>query len=211
MGNKFLKVFVDNLNVHNESWEEHLQHLDIMFFKLKEVNLKLNLNKCCFAIKNITFLGHVVSKNDTKPDPSKIEAILHFPKPDTITSIRSFLGLTGYYHNYVQGYSQLVDSLFELTKKDIDFVWNLGYQQAFKALKGALVDVHVLIWPNLKKKFWFDVDWSSKGVGAILSQKEGKLEKVVAHASKSLIEAQRKFHPLEGECYTLIWGIMHFM
>jgi hypothetical protein len=56
LGDKFLKVFVDDLNVHNESWEEHLQHLDVVFFKLREVNLKLNLNKCCFVAKNITFL-----------------------------------------------------------------------------------------------------------------------------------------------------------
>ncbi len=55
-----------------------------------------------------------------------------------------------------------------------------------------------------------DVDWSPKGVGAILSQKEGKLEKVVTYASKSLTEAQKKFHPMEGECYALIWGVMHF-
>jgi len=69
LGDKFLKVFVDDLNVHNESWEEHLQHLDIVFFKLREVNLKLNLNKCCFVAKNITFLRHVVNKDGTKPNP----------------------------------------------------------------------------------------------------------------------------------------------
>ncbi len=63
LGNKFLKVFVDDLNVHSESWEEHLQRLDVVFSKLEEVNLKLNPNKCSFATKNITFLGHVVSKD----------------------------------------------------------------------------------------------------------------------------------------------------
>jgi len=51
LGDKFLKVFVDDFNVHNESWEEHLQHLSTMFFKLREVNLKLNLSKCCFVAK----------------------------------------------------------------------------------------------------------------------------------------------------------------
>jgi len=94
LGNKFLKVFIDDLDVHNESWEEHLQHLDAMFYKLKEVNLKLNPNKCCFATKNITFLGHVVSKEGTRPDPGKIEVILHFPEPKTITNVKLFLGLT---------------------------------------------------------------------------------------------------------------------
>jgi hypothetical protein len=122
LGDKFLKVFINDLNVHNESWEEHLQHLDVVFLKLGEVNLKLNPSKCCFVAKSITFMGCVVSNEGTKPNPSKINAVLHFPKPRTITNVRSFLGLTGYYRNYVQGYSRLATSLFELTKKDIDFV-----------------------------------------------------------------------------------------
>jgi len=77
-------------------------------------------------------------------------------------------------------------------------------------LKAALVDAPVLTRPNFKQTFWLDVDWSTKGVGAILSQMEGKFEKVIAYASKSLTEAQRKFHPMEGECYALFWGVMHF-
>jgi len=101
LGNKFLKIFVDNFNIHNKNWEEHLQHLDAIFFKLREVNLKLNPNKCCFAAKNITFLGHVVSNEGTKPYTSKIDAVLHFPKPKTVTNFKSFLGLIGYYRNYV--------------------------------------------------------------------------------------------------------------
>ncbi len=103
----------------------------------------------------------------------------------------------------------MASPLFELTKKDVAFVWNLDCQQAFDALKRALVDAPILIRLDFKKPFCLDVDWSTKGVGAILSQKEGKLEKVVAYANKSLTVAQRKFHPMEGECYALIWGIMH--
>jgi hypothetical protein len=101
---------------------EHLQHLDVVFLKLREMNLKLNPNKCRFVAKNITFMGRAVSNEGTKPILGKINAVLHFPKPRTITNVRSFLGLTGYYRNYVQGYSRLATSLFELTKKDIDFV-----------------------------------------------------------------------------------------
>jgi len=99
--NKFLKVFVDDLNMHNESWDEHFQHLDAMFFKLKEVNLQLNPSKCCFAAKNINFLDHVVNNEGTKPNFGKIDAILHFSEPRTVTNIRSFLGFTRYYWNYV--------------------------------------------------------------------------------------------------------------
>jgi hypothetical protein len=77
-GSKFLKVFVDDLNVHNGSWVEHLQHLDMVLCKLREVNFKLNPKKCCFAAKSIAFLGHVVNENGTRPDPGKIEVVLHF-------------------------------------------------------------------------------------------------------------------------------------
>ncbi len=131
LGSRFLKVFVDDLNVHNESWGEHLQHLDAVFFKLREVNLKLNPSNCCFAAKSITFLGHVVSKESTRPDPGKVEAVVHFPIPKTVTSVRSFLGLTGYYRKYIRGYSRMAGPLFELTKKDVAFVWDVGCQQAY--------------------------------------------------------------------------------
>jgi hypothetical protein len=97
LGDKFLKVFVDDLNVHNENWEDHLQHLEAVLSKLREVNLKLNPGKCCFAAESIVFLGHVVNNEGTKPDLGKIDAVLRFLEPKTITSVRSFLGLTGYY------------------------------------------------------------------------------------------------------------------
>jgi hypothetical protein len=210
VGDKFLKVFMDDLNIHSENWEDHLQHLGAVLSRLREVNLKLNLIKCCFAAENIVFLGHVVSKEGTKPDPGKIDAVLRFPEPKTVTNVKSFLGLTGYYRKYIRGYSRMASPLFELTKKDVAFVWNKNCQRAFDDLKRALVEALILVRPDFKEPFCLDVDWSTKGVGAILSQKEGGFEKVVAYANKALIVAQRKFHPMEGECYALIWGILHF-
>jgi hypothetical protein len=210
LGSRFLKVFVDDLNVHSESWGEHLRHLDKVLCRLREVNLKLNPNKCCFAKKAITFLGHMVSKEGIQPDPGKIQAVLHFPPPRNVTNVRSFLGLTGYYWKYVKGYSTVAGPLFALTRKDVAFVWDVNCEQAYQTLKTALVKAPILTRPDFKRTFWLDVDWSSKGVGAILSQKDGRFERVVAYASKSLTEAQRKFHPVEGECYALIWGVMHF-
>jgi hypothetical protein len=156
------------------------------------------------------FLGHVVNKEGTKLDPGKIVAVLRFPEPNTVTNVRSFLGLTWYYRKYIKEYSRLASPLFELTKKDVSFVWNQDCQWAFDALKRALVEAPILIRPDFKKPLCLDVDWSTKGVSAILSQREGKFEKVVAYANKGLTEVQRKFHPMEGECYALIWGIMHF-
>jgi hypothetical protein len=93
--------------------------------------------------------------------------------------------------------------LFELIERDVDFVWNLDYQQAFEVLKKAFIVATMLIRLDFKKPFYVDVVYTPKGVGAILSEKEGKLERVVAYASKNLTVAQRKFHPMERECYAL--------
>ncbi len=80
----------------------------------------------------------------------------------------------------------------------------------FDALKKALIGAPILVRPNFKEPFFLDVDWSTKGVGAILWQREGRFESLIAYASKTLMVAQKKFHPVEGECYALIWGILHF-
>jgi hypothetical protein len=117
LGSSFLKVFVDDLNVHSETWDDHLRHLEAVLCKLKDVNLKLNPGKCCFAAKSITFLGHVVSMEGIQPDPGKVKVVLHFPTLKNVTSVRSFLGLTGYYRKYIKGYSSLASPLFELTRK----------------------------------------------------------------------------------------------
>jgi hypothetical protein len=210
LGNSFLKIFVDDLNVHSVEWQAHLQHLEAVLSRLREVNLKLNPSKCCFAAASVVFLGHIVSKEGTRPDPSKINAVWEFPAPTTVVSVRSFLGLTGYYRRFIRGYAKLAGPLFELTKKDVDFIWNEDCQRAFGALKRALIGAPILVRPNFKESFLLDVDWSTKGVGAILSQKEGRFERVIAYASKALTVAQKKFHPMEGECYALIWGILHF-
>jgi len=210
LGDRFLKVFVDDLNIHSENWEDHLQHLEAVLSRLREVKLKLNPSKCYFVAESIVFLGHVVSKEGTKPDLGKIDAVLRFPEPKTVTNVRSFLGLTGYYRKYIRRYSRLASPLFELTKKDVAFVWNQDCQRAFDDLKRALMEAPILVRPDFKEPFCLDVDWSTKGVGAILSQREGRFKKVVVYASKGLTVAQRKFHPMEGECYALIRGIMHF-
>jgi hypothetical protein len=204
MGDKFLKVFVDDLNIHSENWEDHLRHLGAVLSRLREINLKLNPSKCCFASESIVFLGHVVSKEGTKLDPGKIVAVLRFPEPNTVTNVRSFLGLTGYYRKYIREYSRLASPLFQLTKKDVPFVWNQDFEQVFDALKKALVKAPILVRPDFKKPFCLDVDWSTKGVSAILSQREDRFERVVAYASKGLTEVQKKYHPMEGECYALI-------
>jgi hypothetical protein len=95
--------------------------------RLKEVNLKLNLRKCEFAKSKLTFLGHEVNREGTQPYQRKIKVVTNFPIPTFVINMQAFLGLTRYYRNSMKGYSHIAIPLFELTKKDYVFKWNLNY------------------------------------------------------------------------------------
>jgi hypothetical protein len=86
--------------------------------RLREVNLKFNPNKCEFAKSKLAFVCHEVSQEGTQLDQRKIKMVINFPIPIATTNVRAFLGLAGYYRNYVKGYSCIAIPLFELTKKD---------------------------------------------------------------------------------------------
>jgi len=205
--NKFLKRYV---NIHNLNWRDHLQHIWMVLHCLREIHLNLNPSKCCFGVQNSTFLGHVVSVEGSYPDPKKIVNVQNFPIPKTITNVRAFLGLIGYYCKFISKYAKIAGPLFGLTKKVCKFVWTPIYQGAFVTLKRCMVISQVLTRSNFSQSFVLDMDWSIRAVGTILSQKFEKHEQFIAYASKGLSPIQKHLHPMEGECYVFIWGIMHF-
>jgi hypothetical protein len=100
--------------------------------------------------------------------------------------------------------------LFYLTKKDQSFLWIPTCHEAFDTFKLKLIKAPILVRLDFERPFILDVDWSIKRVRLILSQKQNKHECVITYVGKGLTSSQRKFHPMEGECYALIWGIMHF-
>lgn len=113
--------------------------------RLKEVNIKLNPNKCVFVVKHISFLGHVINQKGIMFDPLKIKAVLEFHVPMLITNVRAFLGLIGYYWNYIKGYAKIVTwACLAQKKKDVDFKWVPICQGAFETSKQVLVETTIL-------------------------------------------------------------------
>jgi hypothetical protein len=90
----------------------------LVFEKLKVVNLKFNLGKCCFGEKEITFWGHVVDQQGSRPNLAKVQIIFGFPRPILITNVKTLLGFMGYYRGFICEYATIVSPLFELNKKD---------------------------------------------------------------------------------------------
>ena len=96
----------------------------------------------------MTFLGHVVSKDDIQVAPKKIEAIKVWPRPTTVTEVRSFLGLAGYYRRFVKDFSKIAAPLTRLTQKNVKFNWTYRYEEHFLLLKNLLTSAPVLTLPS---------------------------------------------------------------
>ena len=109
--NRFCFVYMDDIICFSKSLEEHRQHLKLIFEKLREFNLKAQIDKCEFFRKDVEFLGHTVTPHGIKPNPSKLIAIEKYPIPKTTKEIKSFLGLIGYYRRFISNYAKIVFSL----------------------------------------------------------------------------------------------------
>jgi hypothetical protein len=94
---KFVVVYIDDILIYSNSFEDHLTHLTRVLKKLKDNNLIIKLKKCRFAEENIEFLGHVIGKDGIKPDPNKIIKITQLKPPTNVRGVRSILGLCSYY------------------------------------------------------------------------------------------------------------------
>ncbi|KAI3739234.1 hypothetical protein L2E82_29633 [Cichorium intybus] len=144
---RFVIVFIDDILVYSKSEAEHEVHLREVLRTLKNEQLYAKLSKCDFWLREVQFLGHVVSAEGIKVDPAKIEAVMKWEPPKTPTEVRSFLGLAGYYRRFIQDFSKIAVPLTQLTRKEVKFVWGEKQQEAFEILKKKLCEAPVLSLP----------------------------------------------------------------
>jgi hypothetical protein len=118
---KFIVVFIDDILVYSRNEEEHEGHLCLVLQKLRDHKLYAKLSKCEFWLKQVAFLGHVVSKGGIYVDPSMVQDVLSWKAPTSVSDIRSFLGLAGYYRRFIEGFSRISKPMMELLEKDKQF------------------------------------------------------------------------------------------
>lgn len=165
---------------------EHLQHLNQVFKCLQDAGLTLNLKKCNFIQRELTFLGHIVSAEGVKTDPAKIAGVQDFPTPQSIKDVQRFLGLAGWYHRFIPNFSAKAAPLHALKQKKASWIWTEQCQRAFEIIKRDLTQTPVLTPPNFNKTFKVQTDASEIGLGAVLTQEIEGEEHVVSYASRLL-------------------------
>ena len=126
---KFCFVYLDDILICSETFEEHLQHLSAVLERLHKANLTLKPKKCFFLQRVVVYLGHVISQNGVSPDPEKTSKVKQFPVPKDVSSVRQFLGLASYYRRFVPKFAAIAGPLHNLTKK------NAGPKSANSLLK----------------------------------------------------------------------------
>jgi hypothetical protein len=119
---QFFVVFIDDILVYSKSMEEHEEYLRIVLQRLREHQLYAKFSKCEFWIKEVPFLGHVVSPEGIVVDPGKVKEVLEWKPPMTVSEVRSFLGLVGYYRRFILNYSKITKPISELLKKGNKYV-----------------------------------------------------------------------------------------
>jgi hypothetical protein len=162
---KFDVVFINDILIYSRSEEEHLR---LVLQKFREHSLYAKLSKCEFWLKQVAFLGHVISKGGISVNPSKVQDVLSRNAPTSVGDIQSFLGLTGYYRRFIKGFSKISKPMTELLEKDRKFEWTPACESSFQELKKRLMTALILVMPDMEKPFSIYCDAFGQGLGCIL-------------------------------------------
>jgi hypothetical protein len=164
---KSVVVFIDDIMVYSKMEEEHDEHLRIVLQTLRKHKLYTKFDKCDFYQKEIQYLGHVISEEGIVVDPKKIKAIMEWLVPKDVEDIRSFMGITGYYCRFIEGFSKTTYPITSLQKKGTKFNWTQKCQDSFNKLKELLTMTPILKVVDPEKDFIVCVNASKEGLGGV--------------------------------------------
>ncbi|EYC04967.1 hypothetical protein Y032_0084g1698 [Ancylostoma ceylanicum] len=203
--------------VATETMETHLVVLWGVFDALRRARLKLKPQKSRLMESKLEFLGHYVDQDGVWVDPDKIVRIVEHPTPQNLAELRTFLGMAGYYREFVLRFAHTAKPLYDLTSTKANFVWTEEHQKAFDMLKQHLTTAPVLAQPDVEKArngstpFYIYTDASRSGVGAVLAQEgdDGFLHPL-HFASEALSRAERNYHVTDQEALAVIFAVQKF-
>ena len=130
-------AYLDNIMIYSKTEWDHLNHIKLVFDQLGTANIELKMSKCDFFKSKIHYLGHLISQNGISPLPEKLDEIRTMSPPQNIKELRQFLGLSGYYRDYINHCTDIINSLTKLLKKDMPYIWTEIHKNPFQILNSA--------------------------------------------------------------------------
>jgi hypothetical protein len=196
----FVIVYLDDILVFSENPVEHLEHLRIVFDRLRQFDVTLNGQKCHILRDHVDYLGFTLTPVGIQPQTKKVEAIQQIVEPRNKRELRRFLGMITYYRDMVPNKSALTARLNRLTSKNCPFTWTPEDSAAFVGIKIALARSVWLAFPDYSRRFHVFADASGHQIGGIIVQ--GK--RIIACFSRSMTETQRKYTTMEWELLSVV-------
>lgn len=213
-GLPFCFAYIDDLLVASKDAETHKAHLRELFTRLRDYDLVINVEKCQFGVSEIAFLGHQITKDGITPLPDKVQAILEYPPPTSIRSLRRFLGLVNFYRRFIPTCSTLLQPLEALLStsqaESAALPWDTVADQAFSAVKTKLAQATLLHHPSPTAPTSLMVDASSEAVGAALHQWINGAWAPISFFSRKLRDTERRYSTFGRELLAAYLAVKHF-
>jgi RNase H-like domain found in reverse transcriptase/Integrase zinc binding domain/Reverse transcriptase (RNA-dependent DNA polymerase)/Integrase core domain len=207
----FVFYYHDDIIVATDTFERHLEKLSEVATKLKKANLSINIEKSHFCRSEISYVGYTLDNSGLKPNLEKVAAILNLPTPKNVRETRGIIGMAGWYRRFIPNHATLMAPITDLTKGPTKkFIWTKEANDALTQLKTILTAEPILTMPDYQKEFILFSDASDIGVGAMLSQGEGKDQKAVAYFSQKLTSCQKRYSVTERECLAVLLAVEKF-
>ncbi|KAI4904285.1 hypothetical protein NFI96_007443, partial [Prochilodus magdalenae] len=212
-----LLVYLDDIIIFSRDFKSHCERLELVFNRLRHHGLKLKPSKCFLLKPEVKFLGHIISAKGIQVDAEKVKVLDTWPTPRTVKEVRQVLGFMSYYRRFVPKFAELAKPLHALVggktnrgRVSSSIAWSDECQNAFNKLKGCLISPTVLAYPDFTVPFILTTDGSLHGLGAVLSQKQGGAERVIAYASRGLRGSEKNdknYSAFKLELLALKWAV----
>jgi transposase InsO family protein len=204
---KYAFIYIDDIIVFSKNAESHLHHVDEVLQRLEKAGLRIKFSKSQVFKTEIEYLGFLVAAEGIKVNPRKVMAIEQFPQPKDLKGVQAFLGLVGYFRHFVVQFAELARPLYRLLKKEQEFSWGPEQVEAFQKLKLVMTQAPVLAYPDFRVPFILTTDASKEAVGAILTQKTSKREKLISCSSRVLNKHEQNYPNTDREILAVVSGI----
>ena len=208
----FAMGYLDDIIIFSKTEEEHLQHLEEIFVRLRKFGLKMKREKCSFFKKHIHYLEHLVSERGFEPLPEKLESKHKMPAPRTAKEVKQFLGLIGYYRKFVPHFADISRPLTKLTRHNVVFEWSDQCSKAFNHLHELLMEYPILRYPDPKQGYILYTDasgicWSGVLTQEHLDEKGKSKNHPICYISGQFRGSQLNWAALTKEAYAIYMSV----